>query len=69
MTGNGHNAQGAPLPVRQSEALDIFARNRALQDLLGERFSFVWHSCKHHDLMQFERLITATEIDWMLKNA
>ena len=35
----------------------------------GERFSFVWHSCKHHELMQFERLITATEIDWMLKNA
>ncbi|MDU4094036.1 MAG: glutamine synthetase, partial [Pantoea sp.] len=69
VTGNGHEAAGSPLPVRQSEALDRFCRSRALQDLLGERFSFVWHCCKHHELMQFERLITATEIDWMLKNA
>ena len=69
VTGNGHTSDGTPLPVRQSEALGEFAQSRALRELLGERFSFVWHSCKHHELMQFERLITATEIDWMLKNA
>nr|WP_208852146.1 glutamine synthetase family protein [Mixta intestinalis] len=69
VAGNGHEAEGASLPVRQSEALYEFSRSQALQNLLGERFSFVWHSCKHYELMQFERLITATEIDWMLKNA
>jgi gamma-glutamylputrescine synthase len=67
--GNGHEAEGNPLPVRQSDALCEFEQSRALQKLLGERFAFVWHSCKHHELMHFERLITATEIDWMLKNA
>jgi len=67
--GNGHEAEGNPLPVRQSDALCEFEQSHALQKLLGERFAFVWHSCKHHELMHFERLITATEIDWMLKNA
>lgn len=67
--GNGHEAEGNPLPVRQSDALYEFEQSHAMQKLLGERFGFVWHSCKHHELMHFERLITATEIDWMLKNA
>ncbi len=67
--GNGHEAAGISLPIRQSDALYEFEQSRALQKWLGERFSRVWYSCKHHELMQFERLITATEIDWMLKNA
>ena len=67
--GNGHQAAGNPLPIRQSDALVEFEQNYPLQKLLGKRFGFVWHSCKHHELMHFERLITATEIDWMLKNA
>ena len=67
--GNGHEAAGNPLPIRQSDALYEFEQSFALQKLLGKRFGFVWHSCKHHELMHFERLITATEIDWMLKNA
>lgn len=69
ITGNGHEADGNPLPIRQSDALYEFEQSTPLQKLLGERFGFVWHSCKHHELMHFERLITATEIDWMLKNA
>lgn len=69
ITGNGHDAEGMSLPVRQSDALEKFAQSHPLQKLLGERFSFVWHSCKLHELRHFERLITATEIDWMLKNA
>ncbi|HBI08070.1 MAG TPA: glutamine synthetase, partial [Erwinia persicina] len=67
--GNGHEAEGNPLPIRQSDALVAFEQSHAMQALLGTRFGFVWHQCKHHELMQFERLITATEIDWMLKNA
>lgn len=67
--GNGHEAEGNPLPVRQSDALSAFEQSQTIQALLGTRFGFVWHQCKHHELMQFERLITATEIDWMLKNA
>lgn len=67
--GNGHQAEGNPLPIRQSDALYEFAHSPALQKMLGERFGFVWHRCKHHEMMHFERLITATEIDWMLKNA
>jgi len=67
--GNGHQAAGNPLPIRQSDALVEFEQSYPLQKLLGKRFGFVWHSCKHHELMHFERLITATEIDWMLKNA
>ncbi|MEO3956936.1 glutamine synthetase, partial [Chromobacterium piscinae] len=66
--GNGHEAEGIPLPVRQSEALFEFESSFPLQKLLGERFGAVWHSCKRHEMMQFERLVTATEIDWMLKN-
>lgn len=69
ITGNGHEADGNPLPIRQSDALYEFEQSTQLQKLLGERFGFVWHSCKHHELMHFERLITSTEIDWMLKNA
>ncbi|PKH20191.1 glutamine synthetase [Enterobacterales bacterium CwR94] len=67
--GNGYEADGDALPVRQSDALCAFEESHPLQVLLGPRFSTVWHSCKHHELMHFERLITATEIDWMLKNA
>ena len=67
--GNGHEAEGNPLPIRQSDALYEFEQSPALQKLLGKRFGFVWHSCKHHEMMHFERLITSTEIDWMLKNA
>lgn len=67
--GNGHEATGIPLPLRQSEALCEFENSSALQKWLGERFSRVWLSCKQYELMQFERLITATEIEWMLKNA
>ncbi|OON39726.1 glutamine synthetase [Izhakiella australiensis] len=69
VTGNGHEAEGLALPVRQSDALWEFEQSYPLQKLLGERFGFVWHTCKNHELMHFERLITATEIDWMLKNA
>ncbi|NIF20473.1 glutamine synthetase family protein [Candidatus Pantoea multigeneris] len=69
VTGNGHEAEGIPLPVRQSDALYEFENSYPLQLLLGERFSAVWYACKSHELQQFERLITATEIDWMLKNA
>lgn len=67
--GNGHEAEGNPLPIRQSDALYEFEQSTSLQKLLGKRFGFVWHSCKHHEMMHFERLITSTEIDWMLKNA
>ncbi len=67
--GNGHEAEGLALPIRQSDALYAFESSYPLQKLLGEKFAKVWFSCKNHELMQFERLITATEIDWMLKNA
>ncbi|MFB4359972.1 glutamine synthetase family protein [Pantoea sp. BS_8] len=67
--GNGHEAEGLPLPIRQSDALYAFESSYPLQKLLGEKFAKVWFSCKNYELMQFERLITATEIDWMLKNA
>lgn len=67
--GNGHEAEGVPLPIRQSDALYEFEHSQPLQKLLGEHFCAIWHSCKRYELMQFERLITATEIDWMLKNA
>ncbi len=67
--GNGHEAEGLALPIRQSDALYAFEGSYPLQKLLGEKFAKVWFSCKNYELMQFERLITATEIDWMLKNA
>ncbi|PXV75722.1 gamma-glutamylputrescine synthase [Pantoea sp. PNA 14-12] len=67
--GNGHEAEGLALPIRQSDALYAFESSYPLQKLLGEKFAKVWFSCKNYELMQFERLITATEIDWMLKNA
>ena len=41
----------------------------SLRERLGERFCHVYHACKHDELLQFERLITETEIEWMLKNA
>lgn len=69
VAGNAHRAKGISLPIRQSDALNAFEQCLALQRLLGERFSFVWQRCKQWELTRFERLITATEIDWMLKNA
>lgn len=67
--GNGLEQDGLPFPIRQSDALWEFAQHEALCAQLGERFSHVWHACKSNELTQFERLITDTEIDWMLKNA
>jgi len=67
--GNGLEQDGLPFPIRQSDALWEFAQHEALCLQLGERFSHVWHACKSNELTQFERLITDTEIEWMLKNA
>ncbi len=67
--GNGLEQEGLPFPIRQSDALWEFMQNDSLRELLGERFSHVYHACKNDDLIQFERLITDTEIEWMLKNA
>ncbi len=67
--GNGLEQEGLPFPIRQSDALSAFADHQALRERLGERFSRVWLACKNDELAQFERLITDTEIDWMLKNA
>ncbi|WP_413733183.1 glutamine synthetase family protein [Sodalis sp. RH20] len=70
ITGNGGDEhQGAPLPLRQSEALRAFRESTRLQELLGARFCRVYHACKHAELSHFEQLVTPTEIDWMLKNA
>lgn len=67
--GNGLEQEGLPFPIRQSDALWEFMQNDHLRERLGERFCHVFHACKHDELLQFERLITETEIDWMLKNA
>ncbi len=49
--------------------LGEFIENDHLRRYLGERFCHVYHACKNDELLQFERLITETEIEWMLKNA
>jgi len=67
--GNGLEQEGLPFPIRQSDALWEFMQNDHLRERLGERFCHVFHACKHDELLQFERLITETEIEWMLKNA
>jgi len=69
VTGNGLEQEGAPLPIRQSDALQMFEQQTALHKYLGERFSHVYHACKSDELLQFERRVTETEIDWMLRNA
>ena len=69
VTGNGLEQEGLPFPIRQSDALYEFEHQHELTRHLGERFSRVYHACKMDELMQFERLVTETEIDWMLKNA
>lgn len=69
VTGNGLEQEGLPFPIRQSDALYEFEQQPALNALLGERFSHVYLACKTDELVQFERLITETEIEWMLKNA
>ncbi|HEI8866374.1 glutamine synthetase family protein [Serratia sp. AKBS12] len=69
VTGNGLEQQGQPFPIRQSDALYEFAEQPAMQRYLGQRFCHVYHACKSDELMQFERMVTETEIDWMLKNA
>jgi len=67
--GNGLEQDGLPFPIRQSDALWEFMQNDSLRERLGERFCHVYHACKNDELLQFERLITETEIEWMLKNA
>ncbi|NDL62291.1 glutamine synthetase family protein [Acerihabitans arboris] len=70
VTGNGGDeGQGESLPLRQCEALRVFKDDRRLPRLLGERFCQVYHACKYAELSHFERLVTETEIDCMLKNA
>lgn len=69
VTGNGLEQEGVPLPIRQSDALCEFEEQATLKHYLGERFCHVYHACKSDELLQFERLVTETEIDWMLKNA
>lgn len=69
VSGNGLEQEGLPFPIRQSDALYEFEHQRALTQYLGERFANVYHACKRDEMMQFERLVTETEIDWMLKNA
>ncbi|CAJ0994557.1 glutamine synthetase family protein [Sodalis praecaptivus] len=67
--GNGALAGGTLLPLRQREALALFADDVRLPALLGERFCRLFHTCKTAELSEFERRVTATEIDWMLNNA
>ncbi len=67
--GNGLEQEGLPFPIRQSDAPGEFIENDHLRRYLGERFCHVYHACKNDELLQFERLITETEIEWMLKNA
>jgi gamma-glutamylputrescine synthase len=69
VTGNGLEQEGIPLPIRQSDALAAFDEQGALKKYLGDRFSQVYHACKSDELLQFERRVTETEIDWMLRNA
>ena len=69
VTGNGLEQEGLPFPIRQSDALYEFEQQPVLNTLLGGRFSHVYLACKTDELVQFERLITDTEIEWMLKNA
>ena len=69
VTGNGLEQEGVPLPIRQSDALYEFEHQHELTHYLGARFSHVYNACKQDELMQFERMVTETEIDWMLKNA
>ena len=58
-------------PSRFARAMSLgeFIENDHLRRYLGERFCHVYHACKNDELLQFERLITETEIEWMLKNA
>ncbi|NUW53738.1 glutamine synthetase [Cronobacter turicensis] len=67
--GNGLEQEGTPFPIRQSDALYEFKVHPAMRERLGARFCEVFHACKNDELIQFERLITETEIEWMLKNA
>ncbi|MBO2007197.1 hypothetical protein J4732_18345 [Serratia marcescens] len=69
VTGNGLEQDGLPFPIRQSDALYEFEHQPVLNALLGERFSHVYGLQNTDELVQFERLITETEIEWMLKNA
>ncbi len=62
VTGNGLEQEGLPFPIRQSDALYEFEHQHELKHYLGERFSRVYHACKMGELMQFERLVTETEI-------
>ncbi len=69
VTGNGEESQGVTLPIRQCEALQVFAGSQGLTRQLGEHFCHVYHTCKQAELRHFERMVTQTEIGLMLKNA
>jgi len=66
---DGRGKQGAPLPTRQSDALQQLAQQPLLKEWLGEQFFNVYLACKTDELQRFERLITKTEIEWMRDNA
>jgi gamma-glutamylputrescine synthase len=62
-------AGGLPFPIARAMRCGSLCKTISLRERLGERFCHVYHACKNDELLQFERLITETEIEWMLKNA
>ncbi len=60
--GNGLEQDGLPFPIRQSDALWEFMQNDHLRERLGERVLPRLSRLQNDELLQFERLITETEI-------
>ncbi|WP_245598934.1 glutamine synthetase family protein [Halotalea alkalilenta] len=67
--GNGLDAAGAPLPIRQFQALDLLERSTVLRELLGDTLIDTYQRCKRTELERFEREVTDLELSWMLRIA
>ncbi len=67
----GDGLEQEAYPSRFARAMPWVSLSRTITcaPLFRRTACHVYHACKNDELLQFERLITETEIEWMLKNA
>ncbi|PKH01389.1 glutamine synthetase [Psychromonas sp. MB-3u-54] len=56
-------------PLRMPEALDKLLHNEMLNEYLTPEFLKLYKVCKESELAEFEKTVTALEVDWMLYSA
>ena len=65
--GNAYQGEDT-LPESLGEALELFAENRAMREVLGEEFCRVYETVKHMEYEEFLQVISPWEREHLLLN-